>query len=84
MPDLSSLPEFSNGAEVAGLLRHEAENVWSKWNPYHWSPSGSADIWAEILKSGCEHLPAISQLADFLRSTVTRPEGRVSAGRGIY
>jgi tRNA(adenine34) deaminase len=69
-PELSqAMPEvFGAVPEVmAGLLRHEAENVWSKWNLFYWSAIRLGGYLGGDPHSGCEHLPAISQRRGFFR-----------------
>lgn len=69
-PELSrAMPEvFGPVPEViAGLLRREAESVWSKWNPLYWSA-----IRLGGYLGGCEHLPGIPERRRFLRSLFAR------------
>ena len=69
-PELSqAMPEVFGAVPevVAGLLRHEAENVWSKWNPFYWSAIRLGGYLGGDPQSGCEHLPAISQRRGFFR-----------------
>ena len=69
-PELSqAMPEVFGAVPevIAGLLRHEAENVWSKWNRFYWSAIRLGGYLGGDPQSGCEHLPAISQRRGFFR-----------------
>jgi tRNA(adenine34) deaminase len=56
------MPEAFGGAPevVAGLLQHEAAEVWRRWNPLAWAVIKHRKCFAEARSDGsCEHMPAI-------------------------
>jgi len=63
------LPEvFGSVPEVvSGLLRREAERVWSAWNPLFWSAIKFNGYMGGEEKSDCSHLPAIPGRRGLLR-----------------
>jgi tRNA(adenine34) deaminase len=80
-PELSqAMPEvFGPVPEViAGLLRSEAENVWSKWNPFYWSAIRLGGYLGGDPQNGCEHLPAIPQRYGLLRRLFARHSRKAS------
>jgi len=64
-----ALPEvFGSVPEViAGLLRREAEKVWSTWNPLFWSAIKLRGYLGGDAQNDCERLPAIPQRLGLLR-----------------
>lgn len=67
MPEVfGAVPEV-----IAGLLRHEAEKVWSKWNPVFWSAIRLGGYLGGDLQNGCEHLHAIPARRSLLRRLFT-------------
>jgi tRNA(adenine34) deaminase len=64
-----ALPEvFGSVPEViAGLLRQEAEAVWSKWNPVFWSAIKLGGYLGGNTENSCEHLPSIPERRGLLR-----------------
>ncbi len=63
MPEVfGAVPEV-----IAGLLRHEAEKVWSKWNPVFWSAIRLGGYLGGDPQNGCEHLHAIPARRSLLR-----------------
>lgn len=63
---------------IAGLLRREAENVWSKWNPFYWSAIRLGGYLGGDPQNGCEHLPAIPERHGLLRRLFTRHSRKAS------
>jgi tRNA(adenine34) deaminase len=52
---------------IAGLLRHEAEDVWAKWNPFFWSAIRLGGYLGGDSRIDCEHLKAIPERHGLLR-----------------
>jgi tRNA(adenine34) deaminase len=80
-PELSqAMPEvFGPVPEViAGLLRRDAEKVWSKWNPFYWSVIRLGGYLGGDPQDDCEHLPAIPGRQGLLRRFFARHSRKAS------
>ena len=74
-PELSqAMPEIFGPVPevVAGLMRREAEYVWSKWNPLYWGAIRLGGYLGGDPQAGCEHLPAHPERRSLLRRLFAR------------
>jgi tRNA(adenine34) deaminase len=74
-PELSrAMPEVFGPVPqvIGGLLRREAESVWSKWNPFYWSVIRLGGYLGGDPQNGCEHLPGIPERRRLLRRLFAR------------
>ena len=62
---------------IAGLLQHEAENVWWKWNPAIWCVIKYRGCFAAA-RERCEHKPAIPLQLSFMRRILMQYRNRHS------
>jgi tRNA(adenine34) deaminase len=64
-----ALPEVFGAVPevIAGLLRDEAESVWSKWNPVYWAAIRLGGYLGGDPQYGCEHLHGIPERPGLLR-----------------
>jgi tRNA(adenine34) deaminase len=69
-PEISrALPEVFGAIPevIAGLLRDEAESVWSKWNPVYWAAIRLGGYLGGDPQNGFEHLHGIPERRGLLR-----------------
>ena len=53
---------------IAGLLRHEVEQVWTKWNPVAWAVIKYRGCFGPAETEGCDHMPGIPQARSLTRT----------------